>query len=903
MAEERQIILDISANTGKLNTRLEGVNKELLQQKEELQQLNKAYKQGLVSQDQYIKESTKLQKSQKALRKEQREVTKQLELQEKATDSLEGSNEQLRAQLSLLTKEYNKLSKEQRETTDSGKALESQIRDISDELKRNEKQVGDNRRNVGNYESAFDGLGGKLGKFGAAIAGPAGIAFAVEALGEQLIEGAKAVVEIEKEFTQLRGTIQLTTGAIEEELDNLTIAYAATAEVFQVETEEINKAVLALRDNFGTELPRAIELVQTGLLGVANQGEFLGLVSEELSKLVGLGISEDSAIAFLVEATNRGINPDILAEPLLALREQTPATLEALNAAFGPSGTQRLLDTFANDPIKGIQAVSNRFSELDGTSKEAGLLLADVFKSPGEDAIALAGALGELNFNLSETIDETNELTQQQKEQLEVEIELAAAKNEIAKELAGLSAGTGNLTKQIQTGLLQAFVFLIQKGKEVTNFFIELYNESIAFRGVIEGIVLGFRNSIATIKLFFNQLVDGFKNVGALIKAVFTGNFRAIPGIIKEAFDDAKTNLVDFAFEVKDNVEKAVETTINGSAEKLSEAPAIFKEAGMQSGESFVSGVADGIGAGAEAIETELEKIRKRVGKISISGFGDFEGVTDEQQREQERIKRERETGQAILNERAALDAKLLQQAQNAANEQVNVTREQTQEEIAESQRRVAALEEEKNKRLAIAGAVNSAISSGAELFRNLTEEEIAAARESSAAEKARGVTQASIDTYVAANRALASGLPIPANFIAAAAAIASGLANVRTILGFAQGGVIPSSARNLQQPRSNGDNVLITARTGEAIVNERQQKAIGIHNFRRAGVPGFATGGVVGSSNNLATMANRQAAEADAQGAQLITQLRNMPAPIVTVKDISTAQKRVNVKQSVARL
>jgi chromosome segregation ATPase len=70
-------------------------------------------------------------------------------------DAATGSNEQLRARLSLLTKEYNGLSKEQRENSASGKQMQATIKTLSDKLKENEKAVGDNRRNVGNYEEAI----------------------------------------------------------------------------------------------------------------------------------------------------------------------------------------------------------------------------------------------------------------------------------------------------------------------------------------------------------------------------------------------------------------------------------------------------------------------------------------------------------------------------------------------------------------------------------------------------------------------------------------------------------------------------------------------------------------------------------------------------------------------------
>src|SRR3546814_16288829 len=50
---------------------------------------------------------------------------------------------------------------------------------------------------------------------------------------------------------------------------------------------------------------------------------------------------------------------------------------------------------------------------------------------------------------------------------------------------------------------------------------------------------------------------------------------------------------------------------------------------------------------------------------------------------------------------------------------------------------------------------------------------------------------------------------------------------------------------------RSNGDNVLATLKTGEVVLNEKQQSMLGGDaTFKAIGVPGFATGGIVTPSN-----------------------------------------------------
>lgn len=63
---------------------------------------------------------------------------------------------------------------------------------------------------------------------------------------------------------------------------------------------------------------------------------------------------------------------------------------------------------------------------------------------------------------------------------------------------------------------------------------------------------------------------------------------------------------------------------------------------------------------------------------------------------------------------------------------------------------------------------------------------------------------------------------------------------------GYATGGVIDSG---VSISRPNGDDVLITAKRGEVILNEEQQRKAGGYNFFSAlGVPGFATGGIIGN-------------------------------------------------------
>jgi len=73
-------------------------------------------------------------------------------------------------------------------------------------------------------------------------------------------------------------------------------------------------------------------------------------------------------------------------------------------------------------------------------------------------------------------------------------------------------------------------------------------------------------------------------------------------------------------------------------------------------------------------------------------------------------------------------------------------------------------------------------------------------------------------------------------------------------IAGFADGGVVSGTRIGNQGRkirRSNGDDRLVTVKTGEVVLNERQQRMLGGDNtFRKLGIPGFATGGMI--PNNI---------------------------------------------------
>ncbi|KAA3438479.1 hypothetical protein [Rufibacter hautae] len=148
-------IFELKIDAGASEKRIAELTTDLIKAKEAKAALDKQYKAGELSAEEYGKQTAENKRATTALTTELGAETKILAMHTKQTKEAVGSNNQMRAQLLSLTQQYNALSKEERENAEIGGVLQKQIRELSDALKENESAVGDNRRNVGNYAGSI----------------------------------------------------------------------------------------------------------------------------------------------------------------------------------------------------------------------------------------------------------------------------------------------------------------------------------------------------------------------------------------------------------------------------------------------------------------------------------------------------------------------------------------------------------------------------------------------------------------------------------------------------------------------------------------------------------------------------------------------------------------------------
>lgn len=127
--------------------------------------------------------------------------------------------------------------------------------------------------------------------------------------------------------------------------------------------------------------------------------------------------------------------------------------------------------------------------------------------------------------------------------------------------------------------------------RDLANYFIDLYNESFIFRTAVEGIVTSFKNVYATGKFLFSALGDiisavgtniknQFKPLGAIIKAILTGDIKSLPTILAAGFEqgfavgkdliaDLKNDFAILKDTVTDNISSGINNALRGKKYEL----------------------------------------------------------------------------------------------------------------------------------------------------------------------------------------------------------------------------------------------------------------------------------------------------------------------------------------------
>lgn len=232
---EDEIIIDVQVNTSEVQQKLSAAIKELGELKNKQSELTKAIKEGKDANGeqakQFAENEAKIKSNQAAIKS----LTAALQVSSRVTadnagkiDTQNMTLDEQRQLLGQLQKAYGGLTPEQKKSTETGKLLSKQINALNESVKSQEAEIGDHRRNVGNYTDsivkAFDkmggGLRGFLGKLKAFFANPwAALVGAIVVAFRALVDAFKGsedrMRELQTAFAPFEGVINTGKQALD----------------------------------------------------------------------------------------------------------------------------------------------------------------------------------------------------------------------------------------------------------------------------------------------------------------------------------------------------------------------------------------------------------------------------------------------------------------------------------------------------------------------------------------------------------------------------------------------------------------------------------------------------------------------------------------------------------------
>lgn len=580
---EEEHILNIQVSYDKAIEGIKAYRGEIEQLKAREKELKDEFNSGKITQDEYTKEFELGKVAQKNYADEIRALQKEVQNNIKTQQAQEGSLKSLRAELSNATKKYDEMSRAERESA-KGKDLQEHIKKITAELKGAEEETDRFYRNVGNYKNSIAEALTSNNKFASSLmtlsqegdGSLAGVftnaATSVKSFGTALLglmtnpvflsiagiaaAGAafKWFFDYNKGLAEATRLTQEFTGLAGDELVSVRNGIQAVADEMGHDYKDTLSTVDALMANYGITAQEATKLVADGFASGADlSGDMLSKIQQYAPTFHDAGIGASEMVAIL-QQTRSGIfsdkGLDIIQTASKKIREMSTGASDALKGiGINSKKIQSDLASGARSTFDVIQEVSTKMKNFGADSAQVGDVLKNIFGKQGADAgIQLIEQLDTMSTSLDEVKKQTGEWGEGVEAQIKATTELKGA-------LSALFDVTDNgFEGMIDSAKLMATKWLVSLVKgciNLANWFINLYNKSMLFRGGVQSVISNFKTLWSVSKLVVNLIIDGFKGIGRGLEAFVTSTkaaFNAVIGVAK-GFGKVLSGIAHFSWE------------------------------------------------------------------------------------------------------------------------------------------------------------------------------------------------------------------------------------------------------------------------------------------------------------------------------------------------------------------
>ena len=580
MATDNQVIIDVQVDYSQAVRNLAELKSELDRLKAAEKDLTEQRKLGIISEQEWRLETTRLTEQQKRIQTEIRRTSKEVQTVARAQVEEQRILQGTATNVDLANASYNELSRTYTRMKDrinqmsaaerqANQAYIQQSQQVYERMKEMQSETGKMQLNVGNYENAILSAIGVNGRFASSLISGAGAeqgfagatrvaTQAVTGFGKTLlglltnpvflvIAGVAAVGAAFKFWMDYNDGIAEATrltrefvaandiDATTQQIANMRAEIQAVADVYGKEYKETLQAVDTLMSQFGIDAKTALEVVEKGFAAGADLNEdFLSSIQQYAPAFRDAGIEADEFIAIL-QQTRSGLfskdGLDLIVKAGQNIRKMSKSTSDALKGVG--IDAQQLQQQLSNGEItmlQAIQRVSAALKTVGANSKEAGEIIQDVFGRKG----AAAGqeqikAFSEISTSLDEVLEKTGEYGKLQQEIVESQKEL----NRYTEALFG-SNGWETLKQKAEIYWNQALTKVLKFTLDIANAFVKMYNNSELVRASIASGVLIVKALWSVFVEFFKAVAMGFKGIADVIKGINDFDWREVAAGVRE---------------------------------------------------------------------------------------------------------------------------------------------------------------------------------------------------------------------------------------------------------------------------------------------------------------------------------------------------------------------------------
>jgi hypothetical protein len=280
MAEDKdELILKFQLDQTELLKGSAEAKKAILSTKDAQKELNKTFKDGKISVDEYAAESVKLENQLKREKETYNQLTKAIDIESNSIDAQ-------RAKLAALTKERNATNQSTAEGVKQVDKLNKEILELNNSIAKHEQKGGDFRRNVGAYTNSIKDAAGQINiagvnvgsltdKIGSFVNPATAAVGVVTALGAAYANSTRGAKDLEFAQNQLAISAKLISNSFAE-----LITSGEDGEGFF--TGLLNKTLSFVNNN---PLFISFRLLGVDLEKIAKDSKSLALVLEQLEDL------------------------------------------------------------------------------------------------------------------------------------------------------------------------------------------------------------------------------------------------------------------------------------------------------------------------------------------------------------------------------------------------------------------------------------------------------------------------------------------------------------------------------------------------------------------------------------------------------------------------------------------